>query len=61
MHFTLAKISRRTIERLKQYNNVEAPVDRRLSLDKVEARMSIDESWTDELFGPPESYTASES
>jgi hypothetical protein len=58
---TIKHVTRPTIERLKQYNNVEAPVDQRLSLDKVEARMSIDESWTDELFGPPESYTASES
>ncbi len=39
MNFMLAKIARPTIERLKQYKDVEAPVDRRLSLDKVEACM----------------------
>ncbi len=54
-------MTRHDLDRLKRLNESKESVDSRLSLDEVEARMSIDGSWTDELFGTPEIRKALES
>jgi hypothetical protein len=42
------------LDSILQINESEAFVDHRESLDEVEARLSIDGSCTNELFGTPE-------
>jgi hypothetical protein len=58
MNAMLAKMTRHDFDRLKQLNDVEAPVGRKLSLYEVKASMLLNESWTDELFDTPESHKA---
>ncbi len=52
--------TRHDLDRLKRLNEREASVDRRLSLDEVEAMMSFDWSCTNELLGTPEIQRASD-
>ncbi len=54
-------MKRHDLDCILPLNESEAPVDSRESLNEIEARLSIDRSCTNELFGTPEIQEASES
>ncbi len=61
----LVGMTRHDLDRLRRLNESEESIDSRLSLDEVEAQMSMDGrligSWTDAIFGTPEIQKASKS
>jgi hypothetical protein len=53
-HPLMAGMERHNLDSIQQIKESEASVDRRESLDEVEAYLAIDWSCTNELFGTPE-------
>ncbi len=52
-HPRLAGMKRHDLDRIEQVKESEASVGSRESLNEVEAYLTTNESWTDELFGTP--------
>ncbi len=52
-HPHLAGIKRHDLDLMEQVKEIEASLDRRKSLDEVEAYLATDENCTNDLFGSP--------